>query len=536
MCIAHYLGHVRLLGIATTVAALGLLGDLFSHNVAWRITASVCGMMFYMYNAWNPDNTLYVEIKDFSLELKPVSVSMSKMIQFCNEHECPPKEIVLLRQGIGPIERAHQLIRWAEGLQEATGPLNRWFASYWSACIRQYEAAQHNASHTAPWRMFLLFRTVGERNQIYNTSCRPLCDFSYLHNEIDRLCLTIPPNPSDIVFSGADYSRWYHYLGFLVSNVLSIGLIACTFAVMVLLYQVETQSVWLDYLASAVAALVNVSIPPLIRLLTTNLEFMKTHSNAQISMLFKLVTLRVLNTGVLFYFTFDSYTSAASRVRIALITDLFISHGLRYFDPLWITLCAFARFGTQCPREQAWLLEPAEWNIADRYTDVFKTLSMGLVFGPDVPDIYGWIAVHFLVTYFLDRYLIHNRWGPLPHMNHSITVAVQFIATVLTILHMIVWIVLIVTNTHSVLWTYVYTSLLGGGASVLFIAFVVTHFGRIMKHIVQSWFVGKRTLDETVSTALTAIMRDHESSEQPNENVPTFVTPGMQGAYQALYG
>ena len=61
------------------------------------------------------------------------------------------------------------------------------------------------------------------------------------------------------------------------------------------------------------------------------------------------------------------------------------------------------------------------WRLAERYTDVSKTLFVCLFYASIVPSGYAIVAVCFLITYFTDKYLLLRRWKEPPQYGDAMT-------------------------------------------------------------------------------------------------------------------
>ena len=176
--------------------------------------------------------------------------------------------------------------------------------------------------------------------------------------------------------------------------------------------------------ASMVIVVLNMALPRVMKA-SCSVEVHKSVTDKQNSMMTKLSIVRFFNTAILTFLLTPSGNVLSSRtitdVQSILIADLTIPAMSRLVDVYNLVM----RYGvgrsaaTQTQLNQ--YFSGTEWKLAERYTDVSKTIFVCLFYGAILPSGYAICAITFLVTYLTDKYLLLRRWREPPKYDDEMT-------------------------------------------------------------------------------------------------------------------
>ena len=180
--------------------------------------------------------------------------------------------------------------------------------------------------------------------------------------------------------------------------------------------------------AFGVAAMIsctNLALPVIMKKICS-MEIHTSQTSFQRSMMIKLTIVRWLNTAVLTFLVtrkkeFVSET-LVTKVQGILLADLILGPALRLVDVYNLVM----RYGVG-PKTSATQTKLNKyfygtyWNLAERYTDISKSLFICFFFAAILPSGYLVVAVVSLITYFIDKYLLFNRWRTPPALDDSIS-------------------------------------------------------------------------------------------------------------------
>ena len=185
------------------------------------------------------------------------------------------------------------------------------------------------------------------------------------------------------------------------------------------------------YVDSAVAVVSSVMIVvlnmalPYVMKATCSLEVHKNETSKQNSIMTKLCIVRFFNTAILTFLVTpaDSVLESdlVTSVQAILIMDLWLPAFSRLLDVYNLAM----RYGLGKTAESQQSLNVyfsgTYWRLAERYTDISKTLFLCLFYAAIVPSGYAIVAVCFLVTYITDKYLLLRRWREPPQYGDAMT-------------------------------------------------------------------------------------------------------------------
>ena len=82
----------------------------------------------------------------------------------------------------------------------------------------------------------------------------------------------------------------------------------------------------------------------------------------------------------------------------------------------------------------AW--QGADWNLAERYTDMLKTVFVGLFFLVPLPSGLFISAFAMLTTYLVDKYSLFRLWQRNPSIDHSLGMISRYFLVVIVFTHL----------------------------------------------------------------------------------------------------
>lgn len=160
---------------------------------------------------------------------------------------------------------------------------------------------------------------------------------------------------------------------------------------------------------------INTCLPQIVKIITSKYEIHNNNVSVQRSILFKLMAVRCVNSALLVYFTidYDQMFSLESleKIQNILIADAIATPLFRFsniIDKVKQYVIAPLTSITQEEFNKHW--QGAEWNLAERYTDVLKSVFIGVFFSVPLPTSLFVTAFCMLTTYLVDRYSLFNLW------------------------------------------------------------------------------------------------------------------------------
>eukprot|EP00752_Nemacystus_decipiens_P004462 g4075.t1 len=217
--------------------------------------------------------------------------------------------------------------------------------------------------------------------------------------------------PSDVLWENIDTSIFQRATTWAISGFLSAAFLTGSFFILREIFN-------LGFIAAIFVALVNAVLPLVIRILTLAIEVHKSLTQMQASMMFKLVTARAINSAfLLFIITSDEdqlKDQTLTKILSILIADAFTGPLLRLTNlaDLFGRKVIAPKAKTQA--EMNVFFQGAPWNLAERYTDMIKTVFVGLFYSAIVPTGLIVTAVAMLTLYWVDKYSLLRLWRRPP--------------------------------------------------------------------------------------------------------------------------
>eukprot|EP00752_Nemacystus_decipiens_P002303 g2179.t1 len=224
--------------------------------------------------------------------------------------------------------------------------------------------------------------------------------------------------PSDVIWENIDTTLFQRARTWALSAFLSGLFLTGTFFILAAIFES-------GLLAAIFIAIINAVLPLIIRALTLVVEVHKSVTQRQASMMFKLVIARAINSAfLLFIITSDTeqfQANTLTKILAILAADAFSNPLLRLTnipDLIGRKLIA-PKMKTQA--EMNVFFQGALWNLAERYTDMIKTVVVGLFYSAIVPTGLFITAGAMIMLYWVDKYSLLRLWKRPPAYNGSLS-------------------------------------------------------------------------------------------------------------------
>jgi hypothetical protein len=294
-----------------------------------------------------------------------------------------------------------------------------------------------------PWRVYVTFaKQADQRKCLKRTAVSYFAimsgsapgseaNFQGCLLNIDRA-----PEPSDIVYDNSHYT----FFGRWIRTVLSYFI--CSIVLVLVFVIIKAMGSSSAGVIAAFISGVNVVLPQFVRITTWYIERHVKKSDEQTSVLIKLAVVRCVNSGVLIYLSAPSLQQFSAEhlnhVQNILIADSITTPLLRVLDIPGLISRHYSSKGVATQDELNVLFTPAEWSLAERYTDMLKTLFVGFFFAVPVPS--GLIITCFAMftTYFVDKYSRMRQWKRNTGLDESLSTVARYVLLLIVFAHVAV--------------------------------------------------------------------------------------------------
>jgi hypothetical protein len=247
-----------------------------------------------------------------------------------------------------------------------------------------------------------------------------------------------PGEPSDILYEETDVSFVWRAVSWALSFLLCAGFIIISFFIV--------NAIQISGSGQGVAVFLTVSnslLPTIIIYSTLYLESHVLESQRQTSILFKLFLMRCINSGVLIYLAtdFDQMFSIKhlQAIQGILIADATYGPVLRVVDPLGIVfryVVSKLVSNTQVEMDAYW--RGNDFYLAERYTDLLKSIFVGLFFLVPLPSALFVSCFAMLNTYACDKYCLFYLWRRPKAVDHSMSIVARYMLAFTILAHVCV--------------------------------------------------------------------------------------------------
>mmetsp|Transcript_5867 Transcript_5867/g.8808 ORF Transcript_5867/g.8808 Transcript_5867/m.8808 type:complete len:978 (+) Transcript_5867:167-3100(+) len=242
--------------------------------------------------------------------------------------------------------------------------------------------------------------------------------------------------PSSIIWENLHHTKLERFFRLLISLGISAAILAISFSVINSLFGVRS-------IATALfIAFVNGALPVFMKIIT---YFVEVHTNVvslQSSMMIKLVLARSINSAVLLYIASpfeDIFTeNVLSQVLTILLVDAFVSPAVRLLNVYERLVKKFVapRQTTQAGMDRFFF--GAEWNIAERYTDMLKTMFVGLFYSAVLPTGLVITVFGMIICYWVDKYCLFRLWKRAPAFDATLAAHSRMYMVGITWVHVMI--------------------------------------------------------------------------------------------------
>ena len=84
------------------------------------------------------------------------------------------------------------------------------------------------------------------------------------------------------------------------------------------------------------------------------------------------------------------------------------------------------------------LFGPTKWDLAERYSDVIKTLFLCLFYISIMPTGLFWAALAFFIAYWSDKYCLLRTWERPPELDYKMSIMARFVLEWTLVAHLAV--------------------------------------------------------------------------------------------------
>ncbi|GMH51021.1 hypothetical protein TrST_g8569 [Triparma strigata] len=288
---------------------------------------------------------------------------------------------------------------------------------------------------------------TGILEEQFNMQCFSMNDNSTMEGQVLRV--DEPVEPSEVIYENLHLSFVDYWGGLFKSYAITAGILGVSFAILNALSVsvsdnedgTEVAESSTGYASAIFVSLLNGMLPWTLKKLTLMMEVHVDEGDVQTSILRKLMIARCLNTAVLMYVVtdFDAQFSSAnlSQVQSILIADCFTTPVIRCLN-IYEHVMHYVVAPTKPTQSQMNVLfQGAYWNLAERYTDMIKTLFVGLFYSTIIPSSLFITSAAMLVTYIVDRYCLLRMWSRPPMYDESLATASRKMMVVSVWVHVV---------------------------------------------------------------------------------------------------
>jgi hypothetical protein len=305
-----------------------------------------------------------------------------------------------------------------------------------------------------PWMVFVTFNR--QHDQV---NCLRKC----FRSELAKLCGSQPGHeayfngsvldikeahePTDVIYEHSDASILHKYTTWAFSGMMCVILMVVDYYIINALLQGG------GIAGPIMITIFNVGLPPIMKYLTMFVEIHFNNASRQSSLLLKLVVVRCVNAALLIYlstpFNETFSQSRISAVQATLLADAISIPFLRFMDPYRIiNRWYFARYAeTQSALNDLYRSE--EWTLAERYTDIIKSIFLALFYNTVLPSGLFISSFTIAAVWCCDKYSLFNHWRRPPLINQALSV-IAFYFLMITL-----WVHFTITRIYYANWPYV---------------------------------------------------------------------------------
>ena len=288
-----------------------------------------------------------------------------------------------------------------------------------------------------PWQVYITFakqsqqrRCLKETAVSYYTILTGNAPGSEANMDGRILNVDRASEPNDILFENSSYSRLNRYLRVVISYLLCAAVLAISSVIVTELAKSDNVGV------AVFVSVLNSMLPVITKTISWLVERPISASDAQMSTLLKLVIVRCINSGVLIYLSVGNGNRFGkqhlNQIQGILIADAVTTPITTFLDISGLLNRHVLSRYVATQDELNVLFSPADWTLAERYTDMLKTIFIGLLYAVPLPSGLFITSICMFTTYLVDNYSLMRRWKRVPHLDESLaSVARDFLLVVI---------------------------------------------------------------------------------------------------------
>ena len=242
------------------------------------------------------------------------------------------------------------------------------------------------------------------------------------------------PEPTDVIWENLEVTLKHQLIEQSTTFVISMAIISLCGYIIYLFHKADSSG----SLAAIFISVTNSVLPAVLKGINETEEHY-TQGSKQTSLLLKLVFLRWMTTGFIVLIVNEAVTTLdekfVAKIWAILIADAVTTPILRLLDPanrIGRNYLA-AKAPTQEKMNSYFL--GADWFLAERYTDMTKTLFVSLFFVAIFPQGLFVTACAFTVSFWVDKYCLFRLWKQPPAMDGALAVAARFQISLIFLIH-----------------------------------------------------------------------------------------------------
>jgi hypothetical protein len=255
---------------------------------------------------------------------------------------------------------------------------------------------------------------------------------SYIFRGTNVLSVREAPEPTDILWEHLEVTRKTQFIQCCATLFVALCLIAACTTLIYYLNEWESTG----RLAAVFISVANAVMPPVLKQLN-NFEQHFTEGSRQTSLLIKLVFLRWMTTGfIVFIIRTDTLGDEfIGKVWAVLLADAVTTPIIRLLDlPGKFKMYFLAKSSPSQDKMNSYF-DGTAWFLAERYTDMTKTLFVSLFFNALFPAGFFVTAIAFFVNYWVDKYSLLRTWKQPPAMDGTLAAAARLQVSLIFLVH-----------------------------------------------------------------------------------------------------
>jgi len=243
------------------------------------------------------------------------------------------------------------------------------------------------------------------------------------------------PEPTDVIWVNLETTFKHQVIELSVTMFITILIIT---VLALIIWQLSGSS---PTMAGFFISAANGGLPAFLKALNETEEHL-TQGSRQTSLLLKLVLSRWMTAAIVIWlvrgFENTLKESFMTKAAAVLFADAFTTPVIRMMDPAGRYGRAFAAKKAKTQEKMNSFFTNTAWFLAERYTDMTKSLFVGLFYSTLYPGGLFWSLCAFFVCYWIDKYCLFRLWKQPPAIDASLTAASRLQMAVVCVIHSII--------------------------------------------------------------------------------------------------